>query len=93
MSDSRDDQYLAEACSNGEKISVRRHRIDRQGYDKDGRYFGTGAPLFRAVSDDMGQEAFQRAPDNKTAKDRIVSRLERVSTSPLVSKIKGCFRK
>ncbi len=31
------------------EVTIRRVRLDRQGYEKDGQYFGTGQPLYHAI--------------------------------------------
>jgi len=52
-------------------IRVRRVKLDRSGYAPDGAYFGVGAPLYTAESDD-GEVFFAlRAPDFKLAKTKV----------------------
>ncbi len=50
------------------KITIERIHLDRGGYTRGGKYFGTGAPLFD-VYDDDGVVYFQvRALDRNAAK-------------------------
>lgn len=52
-------------------FSLRRVRLDRGGYSPDGAYWGLGAWLYHAMSDDA--EIHVRAADREHAKE-IVSR-------------------
>lgn len=57
----------------GPKVELRRVRVDRQGYDENGRYWGVGPPLFMAEDAEdyrLYAETF-RATDRETAKDRV----------------------
>lgn len=51
----------------GESATVRRVTLDPGGYDAGGAYWGTGAPLWRAVSVDGENLGFVRAPDHAAA--------------------------
>lgn len=52
-------------------IGISRIKLDRQGYDRHGSYYGVGAPLW-AVYDDNGDiEINVRAPSKKAVKDMI----------------------
>lgn len=39
------------------KLDVERVRLDRGGYDRRGRYWGSGAPLYRVTSDEPLSDA------------------------------------
>lgn len=49
------------------KTHARRVRINRQGYDSHGHYYGVGAPVFYVYNEDAGFEEWVRASDNKSA--------------------------
>ncbi len=52
-------------------IYLERQRLDRGGYTGRGQYFGQGAPLFM-FEDERGEfYGHVRAPDRKTAKEKI----------------------
>lgn len=54
------------------RISLTRTRIDRYGYDSDGRYFGVGEPVFCVASeDDDAIYHFIRAKDRSMAKQML----------------------
>jgi hypothetical protein len=53
------------------KLTLRRVRLDRGGYDTIGTYFGTGSPLYWYASDDGRIDGVLRALDRATAKDAI----------------------
>lgn len=55
------------------KISLRRVRLDRGGYDEFGAFWGLGRPLFWASSDTAGIEfdSTFRANDRADAKDAV----------------------
>lgn len=55
------------------RLYAERIRIDRGGYDRSGRYWGTGAPLYRVSDADGELDVYVRAPSAKTAKDRAQS--------------------
>jgi hypothetical protein len=54
----------------GTRVHLQRVPIDRGGYDPGGAYWGIGAPLFCASSDEDGDMYF-RAADRKAALARI----------------------
>jgi hypothetical protein len=58
------------------EIKVSRVRLDRDGYDKSGCYFGTGARLFRAVIDDGAdiRTEYIRSGDYQSARAHFKSR-------------------
>lgn len=56
----------------GFELSVERVLLDELGYDHSGRYFGTGAPLFRVSSDDPQFDTHVRAPNATAAKQRAL---------------------
>lgn len=54
------------------RMYAQRVRLDRGGYDPDGRYWGVGAPLYY-VTDEGGEfYEYVRAPDAKEAKFRVL---------------------
>jgi hypothetical protein len=68
------------------KLWAERIHIDRQGYDRSGRYWGTGPKLYRVYTDDeymighnyhtgepkMAQiDQYERAPSAKVAKEKV----------------------
>ena len=57
-------------CSSDQerKFYLTRVRINRGGYDSGGAYWGLGAPLWWACSEDGKVEHFVRAKDRETAK-------------------------
>jgi hypothetical protein len=57
------------------KLFAEHIRIDRQGYDSNGRYFGVGQKLYR-VYDDKGFDQYIRASDAKAARTKVLD-LER----------------
>lgn len=54
-----------------ETIHLDRVRLDRQGYDRRGRYWGTGAPLFEYYSDSYDVQGSLRAADRAGAKAKL----------------------
>ena len=53
------------------KCSLRRVRLDSQGYDPSGRYWGAGAPLWLAEGqegEDEGRYSYVRAASREEAK-------------------------
>jgi hypothetical protein len=54
------------------QVRAERVRLDRGGYDPSGRYWGTGAPLYRVTDDDGNLDEHVRAPDAPTARRRGV---------------------
>ena len=53
------------------KLYVERIRLNQGGYDRRGRYWGTGAPLYRVSSDDGEIDKHVRAPDARAARRLI----------------------
>ena len=53
------------------KITLRRIRLNRDGYDSRGFYWGMGVPLYWAGSDDGTVDMVFRAADRKLAKIHI----------------------
>lgn len=51
------------------RFYVAREPLDRQGYTKQGRYFGVGRPLYRYYSDDT--DGYIRAADLADARDQV----------------------
>lgn len=54
------------------QLRAERIHVDRQGYDRGGRYWGVGAPLYRVTDDEGYLDEYTRAPDAPTAKRRAV---------------------
>jgi hypothetical protein len=50
------------------RLDFHRVPLDRQGYTKQGRYFGTGAPLYSWYDDETGKEHFTRASSRDEAR-------------------------
>jgi hypothetical protein len=59
-------------------FSLQRVRINSQGYDSSGQYYGRGAPLYRAESKLTGHVIELRAGDRKTAKEKLCQALAHV---------------
>ena len=67
------------------KLDVERIRLNQGGYDRSGRYFGSGPPLFRVTGEKEGYDsarhgpidvfidAYIRAPDAREARRRVAS--------------------
>lgn len=55
-------------ASTGERIGVSRERLDRGGYTSQGRYFGTGKPLYRFDKEENGATAYVRCNDLASAR-------------------------
>jgi hypothetical protein len=55
------------------RVTLRRVRLDAGGYDTTGRYWGRGAPLFRAECEETGDTWETRAQD----RDHAVAMFER----------------
>ena len=53
-------------------ISVEQVRIDRQGYDSRGRYWGVGQKLYR-VSTETGDDVYLRASSAQAARTKVQS--------------------
>ena len=56
------------------RLYAQRVRIDRQGYDPNGRYWGVGMPLYHVFSDNYDVDTHVRAYDAASAKARVASR-------------------
>jgi hypothetical protein len=54
------------------KLRATRLRINRQGYDSRGRYWGIGAPVYEVEHDDNGSVFATRAPSAKEAKAKVL---------------------
>lgn len=71
----RDDNFHpGNAVDASPKFSLRRLRLNNGGYDDGGAYWGVGAPLYWAISDDGEFECFFRASNRENAKEEIRSR-------------------
>lgn len=57
-----------------DRMSLRRIRLDRGGYDSGGAYWGRGQPLYWAGSDCGLVDLFFRARDRQDAKAQVQSR-------------------
>jgi hypothetical protein len=62
------------------KLFAEHIRINKQGYDSSGRYWGVGQKLYR-VYDDHGFDQYIRASDAKAARHKV-SDLERWLPDP-----------
>lgn len=51
------------------KLLAEHVRIDRQGYDRRGSYWGVGQKLYRVSDYETGMDTFVRASDAKSAKE------------------------
>jgi len=70
----RDETRRSELPDEPTKVRLERVRINSQGYDPGGAYWGTGEPLWVAHNADAYVELFTRAPDRSAAKARIAER-------------------
>lgn len=52
-------------------VLLHRWRLNAEGYDSRGRYWGRGQPLFRAENEETGKEAFVRALTRQEAAFRL----------------------
>lgn len=66
---------------NGTRHELQRIRVDRQGYDATGAYWGAGPDVFIATSDDDSDQVTVRARSVKEARDKIAAELERAPTA------------
>jgi hypothetical protein len=57
------------ACLTG-KVSLVRVKLDSGGYDKGGAYWGIGAPLYCATSE-QGEVQYMRGRDRQAVKDAL----------------------
>lgn len=67
------------------RVSIRKIPLNRQGYTKAGRYFGTGAPLYEAevtTQDRYVGNAFVRAPNRQVAAEHLHAELKRKRLIP-----------
>jgi len=55
----------------GRKINIRREHLNRGGYTRSGRYFGTGVPLFQIEDDESGRMLYIRARDRAAAVNAV----------------------
>lgn len=58
------------------KYTLARRRLDRQGYDDAGRYYGVGAPLFLAQNKENANCIEFRAADREAAKKKLDHAIE-----------------
>ena len=65
------------------KYTLQRVRLNSGGYTSAGQYYGQGAPLFEACSDETGDCLTFRAADRKAAKAKLDKALEDISSNPL----------
>lgn len=63
---------------------IQRIRVNAQGYDSDGAYWGAGPDVFIATSDDGRDEITVRAKSLKDAKAKIAAELDRAQQAPPV---------
>jgi hypothetical protein len=59
------------------KLLATRVRLDRQGYDRHGRYYGVGAPVYRVEADNNWEFTEVRASDAKSARAKALPEIER----------------
>lgn len=64
------------------KLHVERIRLNQGGYDRRGRYWGIGAPLYRVSSDDGEIDKHVRAPDARAARRLIEDAVRLVDRDP-----------
>jgi hypothetical protein len=56
-----------------QRFEVRRIRLSSQGYDRSGRYYGTGAPLYSVYDSDTGDGYETRASSAEQARQRAIA--------------------
>jgi hypothetical protein len=56
-----------------ERFEVNRIRINSQGYDRNGRYYGSGAPLFRVYDNQDGLTHETRAQSAPEAREKAIA--------------------
>jgi hypothetical protein len=56
------------------KLYLRRAYLDNGGYDRNGTYFGTGAPLYWCADADGNVDFMLRARDRADAKRQVVAK-------------------
>lgn len=54
------------------RLFLREMRIDHQGYDKNGTYFGVGKPLYWCANDEGTVDFMLRASDRSTAREEVL---------------------
>jgi hypothetical protein len=64
------------------RISIRRVRLDSGGYDKNGMYFGHGAPLYWCASEDGGIDFMLRAGDREAAREKVLKDYPKARIKP-----------
>lgn len=62
------------------RVFLRRVRIDRQGYDPNGTYFGVGDPLYWYANDEGTIDGVFRAPTRSKALSWLRSRYPKART-------------
>lgn len=67
------------------KYQLQRIRVDRQGYDDTGAYWGAGPDVFIATSDGGADEVTVRARTVKEAREKIGAELARAPTAKPVN--------
>ncbi len=55
------------------KLALRRSYIDSGGYDRNGTYFGIGAPLYWYASDDGEIDGMLRACNRASAREQVLA--------------------
>jgi hypothetical protein len=73
---------LARNPLSGGKVHLERVRLDRGGYDSRGRYWGAGAPLYRASSDEHDFDVYVRGYTRDEAKKAVREAARRSSRWP-----------
>ena len=63
------------------RFLLRRVPIDRQGYERDGTYWGTGAPLFEYETPD-GDIDHLRAGSRESAKAKVIAKFTEYQSKP-----------
>lgn len=66
-----DGAALQENAAGDPRVYLSRVRLDRQGYDSRGAYFGVGKPLYRYVDDSGQLHGYVRAYDREAAKAEV----------------------
>jgi hypothetical protein len=62
-----------ESANYAGRLVLRRVRLDCQGYDPNGTYFGIGAPLYWCANDECTIDYVFRAADRAAAKARVLN--------------------
>jgi hypothetical protein len=84
----------AKSRDHGDISAIKRYAVERiwlnsGGYDRRGRYFGTGAPLYSVTDNETGKETEVRASSAKAARKKVI---EGVSGPAPVNKLHGASR-